>query len=132
MVNSTFDNESQSNTRWSYGTTSLVESEMMEDMGVNVLEDEENCENTKKVESEDYTECSVSLDDEKTLMTNETDFEYQQHGTISTAGYYTSSNLETVNTERFVIKKFFKKFTYLILCLICHNFAEHGKATLMI
>ncbi|XP_012233129.1 S-phase kinase-associated protein 2 [Linepithema humile] len=95
ILNSSFDSGSQSNTRWSYsGTASLVEPEILEDMGVGMLEDERNCKNTKTLESEDCTVLPISLDHNKRLLTNKTiGFEYQEE-------VYTSPDLEIVNTKR--------------------------------
>lgn len=99
VLNSTFNNESQNNTRWSYsGTASLVEPEILEDMGVGMLEDE-NC--TKTLESEKCTTVlPINLNHSKRLTDKTSGFECQEE-------VYTSSNLETINAERFVMKNLF-------------------------
>lgn len=95
-LNSTVNSESQNNTRWSYsGNASLIEPEILEDMGVGMLEDGVvNCESTKA-----SAECVIlpaSLVNNKKSSVNEgSGFEYQE---------VYSSSLETVTTERFVRK----------------------------
>ncbi|XP_029169727.1 S-phase kinase-associated protein 2 [Nylanderia fulva] len=91
-LNSTVNSESQSNTRWSYSANaSLIEPEILEDMGVGMLEDSVMiCENTKP-----STECVISpaslVNNKKSSPNESSGFEYQE---------VYSSSLETVNTER--------------------------------
>lgn len=98
-LNSTVNSESQNNTRWSYsGNASLIEPEILEDMGVGMLEDGVvNCESTKA-----SGECVILpaslVNNKKSSMNEAGGFEYQEE-------VYTTSNLETVNAERFVRKK---------------------------
>ncbi|XP_070154127.1 S-phase kinase-associated protein 2 isoform X1 [Polyergus mexicanus] len=90
-LNSTVNSESQ-NTRWSYsGNASLIEPEILEDMGVSMLEDGiVNCEKT----SGDCIILPANLVNNKKSPIDETDgFEYQEE-------VYTISSSETVNAER--------------------------------
>ncbi|KAI4477801.1 hypothetical protein M0802_014633 [Mischocyttarus mexicanus] len=59
-LNSTFNSTSKINTRWSYtGDSSFVEPEILEDMGVSIIEDDAiHC--STEVESPDYTISSLS------------------------------------------------------------------------
>ncbi|XP_011259232.1 S-phase kinase-associated protein 2 isoform X1 [Camponotus floridanus] len=89
-LNSTVNSESQSSTGWSYsGNASLIEPEILEDMGVSMLEDGiVNCEKT----SGDCIILPANLINNKKLSVNEIDgFEYEEK-------VYTTSSLE--NTER--------------------------------
>ncbi|XP_015603371.1 S-phase kinase-associated protein 2 isoform X2 [Cephus cinctus] len=58
-LNSTLNSASKNGARWSCtGDTSLVEPEILEDMGVSMLQDEEvSCESLKKLQSQ---ECTIS------------------------------------------------------------------------
>lgn len=89
-LNSTVNSESQSSAGWSYsGNASLIEPEILEDMGVSMLEDGiVNCEKT----SGDCIILPANLVNNKKLSVSEVDgFEYEEK-------VYTTSSLE--NTER--------------------------------
>lgn len=90
-LNSTVNSESENNTRWSYsGNASLIEPEILEDMGVSMLEDGVvNCEKT----SEDCIILPANLVNNKKAVNEADGIEYQKE-------VYTTSNLE--NTDRFV------------------------------
>ncbi|KAL6257481.1 hypothetical protein P5V15_011051 [Pogonomyrmex californicus] len=93
-LNSTL-NDSRNSAKWPYsGNTSLIEPEILEDMGVGMLEDGVvYSESTKRPQSEECTILSENLDRNKSII-NETDaFGYQEE-------VYTSSSFEIVNTDR--------------------------------
>ncbi|XP_072757626.1 S-phase kinase-associated protein 2 [Anoplolepis gracilipes] len=91
-LNSTVNSESQNSTRWSYsGNASLIEPEILEDMGVGMLEDGVvNCEKTSG-------NCIILpanlVNNKKSVIDETSSFEYQEE-------VYTTSSIETVNTER--------------------------------
>ncbi|XP_050453026.1 S-phase kinase-associated protein 2 isoform X1 [Cataglyphis hispanica] len=91
-LNSTVNSESQNSTRWSYsGNASLIEPEILEDMGVGMLEDGTvNCEKT----SGDCIILPANLVNNKKSPIDEADgYEDQEE-------VYTISSSETVNEER--------------------------------
>ncbi|EZA53352.1 S-phase kinase-associated protein [Ooceraea biroi] len=93
-LNSTLNNESQ-NTRWSYsGDVSLLEPEVLKDMGVGLLEENIiNCGSTKKLQSDECTVLSACLDNKQRLLANRVgSFEFEQE--IST------SSSSEINAER--------------------------------
>ncbi|XP_071633405.1 S-phase kinase-associated protein 2 isoform X1 [Temnothorax longispinosus] len=95
-LNSTLDSDSRNDTKWSYsGNASLIEPEMLEDMGVGMLEDGVgNYESTKRLQSEECTILSENLDSHNRSIIDESDvFGYQEE-------VYTSSGLEIANTDR--------------------------------
>jgi hypothetical protein len=97
-LNNTFNNKSQNNTRWSYsGDVSLLEPEILKDMGVDMLEKEIiNCGSTKKLQSEECIVLPANLDNKQRLLTNRIEnFEYEQE--VST------SSSSEINVERFVL-----------------------------
>ncbi|XP_020285054.1 S-phase kinase-associated protein 2 isoform X2 [Pseudomyrmex gracilis] len=80
-LSSTLNSDSQSGTKWLYsGNTSFVENdEILQDMGVGMLEDEiSNSESIKTLQSEDCPILPTSLDNNKRLLLNEPVFEYQE------------------------------------------------------
>lgn len=98
-LNGTLNSDSENDTKWSYsGNASLIEPEILEDMGVSMLEDGvANYESTKRLQSEEYTILSENLDSNNRSIIDEPDvFGYQEE-------VYTSSSLEIANTDRFVI-----------------------------
>lgn len=94
-LNSTLNSDCQSGTKWLYsGNTNFVETEILQDMGVGMLEDEiSNSESIKTLQSEDCPILPTSLDN-KRLLLNEPVFDYQEE-------IYTSCE----NTDRSVTKK---------------------------
>lgn len=99
-LNSTLNSDSRNSTKWPYsGNTSLIEPEILEDMGVGMLEDGiANYESTKRLQSEECTILSENLNSNNRSIIDETDaFGYQEE-------VYTSS-LEIANTDRFVTKE---------------------------
>lgn len=100
-LNSTLSNESQNSTRWSYsGDVSLLEPEVLKDMGVGMLEEDiMSNTSTKQTQSEECTALPASLDNKKQrLPANGFDsFEYEQEVSMG-------SNSE-INAERFVREK---------------------------
>lgn len=106
-LNSTVNSESQNSTGWSYsGNASLIEPEILEDMGVSMLEDGiVDCEKT----SGDCIILSANLVDNKKPSINEVNgFEYQEK-------VYTTSSLE--NTERWEKKIYFKSYLFIYFLL---------------
>lgn len=100
-LNGTLDSDSQNDTKWPYsGNASLIEPEILEDMGVGMLEDGvTNYESTKRLQSEECTILSENLDSNNRSIIDEPDvFGYQEE-------VYTSSSLEIANTNRFVIRE---------------------------
>ncbi|XP_012525689.1 S-phase kinase-associated protein 2 isoform X2 [Monomorium pharaonis] len=94
--NNNLNGDSRNSAKWPYsGNTSLIEPEILEDMGVGMLEDGVmNYESTKRLQSEQCTILSENLDSNHKSMIDEPDaFGYQEE-------VYTSSNLEIVNTNR--------------------------------
>lgn len=95
-LNSTFNNDSRNSSKWPYsGNASLIEPEILEDMGVGMLEDGvANYESTKRLQSEQCTILSENLDSNTRPIIDEPDvFEYQEE-------VYTSSGLEIANADR--------------------------------
>lgn len=100
-LNSTLNGDSRNDTKWSYsGNASLIEPEILEDMGVGMLEDGvANYESTKRLQSEECTILSENLDRNNKSRIDEPDvFGYQEE-------VYTSSSLEIANTNRFVTEE---------------------------
>lgn len=99
-LNNILNNGPKTSTRWSYSAdTSLVEPEILEDMGVGMLEREiTNDEDINKSQSQECAISPAASDSNKRLKCETGSFEYQEE-------INTSSNLEAVNIERFVIRK---------------------------
>lgn len=98
-LNSTLNSDSRNGARWPYsGNASLIEPEILEDMGVGMLEDGvANCQSTKRLQSEKCMVSSENLDSNNRSLIDEPDiFGYQEE-------VYTSPSLEIVNTIRFVL-----------------------------
>lgn len=99
-LNSTLNSDSRNSTKWPYsGNASLIEPEILEDMGVGMLEGGVANYVQKRLQSEECTILSENLDSNNKSIIDETDaFGYQEE-------VYTSSSLEIANTDRFVIKE---------------------------
>lgn len=99
-LNSTFNSTSKNNTRWSYNAdSSLVEPEILEDMGVSMLEDEAiNCDNVNKVQSPDSTVSLNNADNNKRLPLNDNGIYESEQKSL-----YRGTSFETASIERFVI-----------------------------
>jgi len=118
-LNNTLNNHSENSTKWPYsGDASLIEPEILEDMGVSMLEDGvTNCENTKRLQSEKCTILAENLASNNRSVIDDSDiFGYQEK-------VYTSSSLEIAISDRFVITKIaggFKLcllFTHTCMCI---------------
>lgn len=110
-LNSTLNNDSQNDRKWPYsGNASLIEPEILEDMGVGMLEDGvANYESTKRSQSEDCTILLKNLDSNRSIDNNRSIIEPDVFGYQEEV--YTSSSLEIANTDRFVTKNVcFKHF----------------------
>lgn len=94
------NNLPQNNTRWSYsGNTSFVEPEILEDMGVGMLEDPVmNDENTKQLSSQNWVISPVNSNSNKRLMNKI----YENDGIECYERIYTSSVVDNANIERYV------------------------------
>jgi len=95
-LNSTLNGDFRNSTKWPYsGNASLIEPEILEDMGVSMLEDGvTNYESTKRLQPE-CKSLSENLDSNNRSIIDDPDvFGYQEE-------VYTSS-LEIANTDRFV------------------------------
>lgn len=117
-LNGILESDSQNDTKWPYsGNASLIEPEILEDMGVGMLEDGiTNYESTKRLQSEECTILSENLDSNNRSIIDEADvFGYQEE-------VYTSSSLEIANIDRFVIKEIASNIlNYIfIVYLICY------------
>lgn len=98
-LNSTFNSTSKNSTRWSYtADSSLVEPEILEDMGVSMLEDEAiNCDNVNKVQSPDCIIPLNNADNNKRLPLNDNGIYKSEEKPL-----YRDSSFETASIERFV------------------------------
>ncbi|XP_047356452.1 S-phase kinase-associated protein 2-like isoform X1 [Vespa velutina] len=96
-LNSTFNSTSKNNTRWSYNAdSSLVEPEILEDMGVSMLEDEAiNCDNVNKVQSPDCTVSLTNADNNKRLPLNDNGIYDSEQKSL-----YRGTTFESVTIER--------------------------------
>ncbi|KYN07750.1 S-phase kinase-associated protein 2 [Cyphomyrmex costatus] len=86
----------QNSTKWPYsGDASLIEPEILEDMGVSMLEDGvTNCENTKKLQSEECTILAENLtSNNRSAIDDSNIFGYQEE-------VYTSSSLGIATSNR--------------------------------
>ena len=95
-LNNTLNNHSENSTKWPYsGDASLIEPEILEDMGVSMLEDGvTNCENTKRLQSEKCTILAENLASNNRSVIDDSDiFGYQEK-------VYTSSSLEIAISDR--------------------------------
>ncbi|KYQ59063.1 S-phase kinase-associated protein 2 [Trachymyrmex zeteki] len=95
-LNDTLNSHSQNNTKWPYsGDASLIEPEILEDMGVSMLEDGiTNCENTKRLQSEECTILTENLaSNNRSVIDDSVIFGYQEE-------VYTSSSLEIAISDR--------------------------------
>lgn len=115
-LNDTLNSSSQ-NEKWEMpysGNASLIEPEILEDMGVSILEDGvTNYESTKRLQSEKCTILSENLDSNNRSIIDEPDvFGYQEE-------VYTSSSLEIANTDRFVIKEIASNILNCIFIYYC-------------
>lgn len=97
-LNSTLDSASK-NTRWTCaGDTSLVEPEILEDMGVSMLEDEEvSCGSIKKLKTQEYNNASPNGSETSRQRPSQesTDNIFGNHTTI-----YRESSFDTVHLDR--------------------------------
>lgn len=118
-LNSTLNNDPQNDRKWPYsGNASLIEPEILEDMGVGMLEDGvANYESTKRSQSEERTILLKNLDNNRSIGNNrsivdEPDvFGYQEE-------VYTSSSLEIANADRFVVKELLQTFLIVSLLIV--------------
>ncbi|KAK2586549.1 hypothetical protein KPH14_011439 [Odynerus spinipes] len=96
-LNSTFNSTSKNSTRWSYtADSSLVEPEILEDMGVSMLDNETiNCDNVKKLQSQDCTISPNNADNNKRLPLNDNGIYESESESL-----YRGSSFETINVER--------------------------------
>ncbi|KAG5327600.1 SKP2 protein, partial [Pseudoatta argentina] len=95
-LNNTLNSHSENSTKWPYsGDASLIEPEILEDMGVSMLEDGvTNCENTKRLQSEGCTILAENLASNNRSIIDDSDiFGYQEE-------VYTSSSLEIAISDR--------------------------------
>lgn len=92
------NNLPQNNTRWSYsGNTSFVEPEILEDMGVGMLEDPvTNNESTKQL-SKNWVISSVSSDSNKKLRNKI----HENNGIECHERIHVSSNMDNAHVERY-------------------------------
>ncbi|XP_015521230.2 S-phase kinase-associated protein 2 isoform X1 [Neodiprion pinetum] len=96
-LNSTLNSATKNNTRWTCaGDTSLVEPEILEDMGVSMLEDEEmSGGSVKKLKTHECTISPTGSQNRRTQSTENGDIVYGSHSTM-----YRDSSFETVHLER--------------------------------
>lgn len=93
-LNSTLNSASKTNEKWSRsGDTSLVEPEILEDMGVSMLEDEASHEGARKSQSQGGPISPTGSDTSRQRETVVNTFESQQN-------IYRGSNFDTVLTDR--------------------------------
>lgn len=100
-LNSMLNNGLQNGTKWSFsGDTSFVEPEILEDMGVSMLEDAVvNIESTRQpMQSQERVISPVSSNGNKRLLN-------EINSIVCHEEIHTSSNSDIVNIERFVLKK---------------------------
>ncbi|XP_015186565.1 PREDICTED: S-phase kinase-associated protein 2-like isoform X2 [Polistes dominula] len=95
-LNSTFNSTSKLNTRWSYtADASFVEPEILEDMGVSIIEDDAvNCDT--KVQSPDFTISLNNAASNERLPINENNETYESEPN----SLYIDSNFNSNNVER--------------------------------
>jgi len=116
-LTNTLNSHSENSTKWPYsGDASLIEPEILEDMGVSMLEDGvTNCENTKRLQSEECTILMENLASNNRSVIDDSDiFEYQEE-------VYTSSSLEIAISDRFVITKIAGGFKLCLLFTHTHT-----------
>lgn len=109
-LNSTLNSASKTNEKWSRsGDTSLVEPEILEDMGVSMLEDEASHEGARKSQSQGGPISPTGSDTSRQRETVVNTFESQQN-------IYRGSNFDTVLTDRCAILNV--RCTYNLLHLV--------------
>lgn len=124
-LNDTLNSASKNNTKWSYsGDANLVEPEILEDMGVSMLEDEASSyESTKKTGSLEQTTSPI-ISDNSGQCDKINSFQSQEN-------IYRGSNFDTVSMDRFVFQynhAFFYFFIYLYF-IYFHIFFYSFEAT---
>ncbi|XP_011702965.1 PREDICTED: S-phase kinase-associated protein 2 isoform X1 [Wasmannia auropunctata] len=125
-LNSTLHGDSRNSAKWPYsGNASLIEPEILEDMGVGMLEDgAANCESTKRLQSEECTIVSENVDSNNRSIIDEPDvFEYQEE-------VYTSSSLEIASTDR-VQQNSYDEYMELAYKELCGAENESGYSSKM-
>lgn len=96
-LNSTLNSVSKSNGKWSCsGDGNLVEPEILEDMGVSMLEDQVSCGSSRKSQCQELATSPLSLDSNRQCKTVNS-FESQE-------SVYRSSSFETVDIDRYVLR----------------------------
>ncbi|XP_048505056.1 S-phase kinase-associated protein 2 isoform X2 [Athalia rosae] len=102
-LNSTLNSATKSNTRWTCaGDTSLVEPEILEDMGVSMLEDEEvSCESMKKLQSHECTISPTSSESSRKQAPEKEDIEFKSHTAIYRDTSFNNINLDRLDQDPF-------------------------------
>ncbi|XP_012270645.1 S-phase kinase-associated protein 2 isoform X2 [Orussus abietinus] len=95
-LNSTLNSISKSSVRWSCASdASLVEPEILEDMGVSMLEDEEvSCESLKKLQSQECTISPTSSESSRLMPPIENELHNNRDA------IYRTSSFDTVRSEQ--------------------------------
>lgn len=96
-LSSTLNSATKNNARWTCaGDTSLVEPEILEDMGVSMLEDEEiSCESLKQLPSHECTASPTGSEGSRRPAAEIVENVFANHPTI-----YRESSFDTVNLDR--------------------------------
>lgn len=93
-LNSTLNSESKNSGKWPCsGDTNLVEPEILEDMGVSMLDEEVLCESTRKYQSQEGADSPPTSDNRQCKKLHS--FEGQD-------SVFRSSSFETISIDRFV------------------------------
>lgn len=110
----------QNSTRWSYsGNTSFVEPEILEDMGVSMLEDPvANDESTKQLQSQVCIISPVSSDSNKKLKSKM----YEHDGIEYHEEIHVNSNMNNGNIERYMKKNYLWNLSWISVYLFLLNY----------